>query len=140
MNRREFVKSGLSGLAGLLGFSFIPKKKGLLVADIVKAKEILEQNGFILFTKHRGFDIKIKRHVSCKTGYHDTKQILADNSEYWNSVLYSNEKSDAEVWKLFRPILDQAIDRKYGLGYESWVINQRKAHLLFMQEKEQEVA
>ncbi len=89
MNRREFIKATGIALAAL-SCGTLP------IAAAVP-------------TCYRGFDIRIDKRLYHRLG--DIKQIYAGNSKYHNSALFKGDKSDAEIWKSFKPALDGAIER-----------------------------
>ena len=101
MNRREFGKLCASVLAAPAALAVLPKKKGLMVADIVKIRDKMKENdeNFV----YRGFKVRWMDWQGIKRGHitNDRYHIAVD----------SLDDSFGEFWIRYRPSLDAAIDR-----------------------------
>jgi len=69
MNRRNFIKI-VTGFVGGVYAAFLPKAKGLAVADVVKAKEICESDKALLRHIEKAVNPPIMTATKCREGWH----------------------------------------------------------------------
>ena len=113
MNRREFAKLVTAVFVAPASLAALPKKKGLMVADLEWVRDEMNQRGMNIRVigevpaTYRGFDIKI----DILYPWNPVKLAWAGNDKVHLSIHCDLDKSDEEVWGIFRPPLDKAIDR-----------------------------
>lgn len=111
MNRREFIKATSAVVAAMAtGF-------GGLKAVIGKAPKGVP-------AKYRGFNISMTKPERYKGA---AKQLYATNGKHRIATLFDSGQSDDEIWKIYKPAFDTAIDR-----YENFAKNpsESEAHRL----------
>lgn len=99
MNRREFGK--------LIAGALLVPSMGLSVAEAVPVG---------IPAKYRGFNVRVdKRYFA---GFY-VKQVYVKNGDYHLAMMFTEDRSDVEIWGIFKPALDGMIDRKIGKRNEA---------------------
>jgi len=88
MNRREFGK--------LLASLLVIPSLGLSICSGIPSR-------------YRGFNVCVDK--MWKWGIY-CKQVYVSNGDYHCAMLFSEDQSDTEIWKIFQSFLDRAIDKR----------------------------